>query len=115
VLCEYISEAAQTTIEQKQATDQQTALALIDNNPAITQPELAEKLGWKLHGGQPNKMRAKRFIEKLIKLKLVDQEGVALRLTNKGKKFKQPPQLTPEEMEAFEEQMLLDAKIKIQL
>jgi hypothetical protein len=86
VLCEWIDSTAQEKIERGKMLDQVNVLRAIVEAPHITQPQLAEKFGWKLHSGEPNKIRVGRIIKDLKAAKLIEPEGYTLVLTNKGKK-----------------------------
>jgi hypothetical protein len=85
-LAEWISEQATEEIAKARADDENRVLNLISQDPKITQEKIALAMGWKLHNGEPNRMRAGRCIVALIKDKLVKKTRTRLQVTDEGKK-----------------------------
>jgi hypothetical protein len=73
VVCEYLSEKAQEDLAAAKRKDEDDLLELIKADPTITLAKLATAMGWKLHGGDPNKMRAKRCVDALKRAKLIKE------------------------------------------
>ena len=65
VIVEDLSDQAKEEIASTGRRDEDTILSLIEANPAATCQSLAIAMGWKLHGGEPNKMKAHRCIRSL--------------------------------------------------
>jgi hypothetical protein len=87
VIAEHISEQASEEIAAAAQANENKALQLIDQNPALTQVTLATAMGWKLHSGDPYKMKAKRVIDKLLKAKLIKETRTGrYKLTPEGTK-----------------------------
>jgi hypothetical protein len=87
VICEWISEGAKEEIRAQKNEDQDRILALIDCDPKASLATLATKMGWKLHNGEPNKMKASRCIKDLQTHKLVNETRAGnFVLTDKGQK-----------------------------
>ena len=87
VICEWISEGAKEEIRAQKNADQDAILALIDGDPKASLSMLATKMGWKLHNGEPNKMKASRCIKDLQTHKLVSETRAGnYVLTDKGQK-----------------------------
>jgi hypothetical protein len=87
VICEHISEKAREDIAAATQLDENAVLQFISTNTKVSQASVATAMGWKLHNGDPNKMRAGRIIKTLVKDKLL-KEGRRGRyaLTEEGKK-----------------------------
>ncbi|HEX9320491.1 MAG TPA: AAA family ATPase [Xanthobacteraceae bacterium] len=87
VMCEWISDQAKDDLAAKKVADEDTVLAIIDADPKVTQAKIATKMGWTLHNGEPNKVRAGRCIAALEKDKLVKKSRAGrYKLTPEGKK-----------------------------
>jgi hypothetical protein len=86
VICEHIGEQGREAIKAAGLQDEDEVLRLVDGNPKITQPEIARSLGWKLHNGEPNKVKAGRVLKALIGLKLIRATRSSHLLTDEGKK-----------------------------
>jgi hypothetical protein len=86
VIAEPISEQAKDEIAAAAQADEIRVLQFISLNPAFTQATLATAMEWKLHSGEPNKMRALRTLEKLQKAKLIKETRGRYKLTPEGKK-----------------------------
>jgi hypothetical protein len=87
VICEWMSEGAKEEIRAQKNADQDAILALIDGDPKASLSMLATKMGWKLHNGEPNKMKASRCIKDLQTHKLVSETRAGnYVLTGKGQK-----------------------------
>jgi hypothetical protein len=71
VICEWISAQAQEEINAKALNDEDQVLAMIEADSKISTAAIAMKLGWKMHNGEPYKMRAQRVLDRLIKEKLI--------------------------------------------
>jgi hypothetical protein len=91
-LAEWISEQAREEIAAAARDDQDRVLKLVNGNSALTLASLALAMGWKLHSGDPNKMRAKRIVDTLIKDKLIEQTRAGrYKLTKAGGKALKEP------------------------
>jgi AAA domain len=89
VICEWISDTAKEEIAKQKLNDEDQLLALIEADPKATQTSLATKMGWKLHSGEPNKMKAKRAIDAMKRTKLINETRAGnYRLTEEGKKVR---------------------------
>jgi hypothetical protein len=87
VIAEHISEQASEEITAAARANENRALQFIDQNPALTQVTLAVAMGWKLHNGDPYKMKAKRLIDKLMKTKLIKENRTGgYKITSQGTK-----------------------------
>jgi hypothetical protein len=85
-ICEWISDTAKEEIAARAVSDQDQLLAFIDADPKASQATLATKLGWKLHNGDPHKVKVGRCITRLKDLKLITETRQGnYRLTEKGK------------------------------
>ena len=73
VICEWISDKEKETIATQRVSDEDAVLKIISGDPKATQPSIATKMDWKLHNGEPNKMRAGRCIKALVKHKLIKE------------------------------------------
>jgi hypothetical protein len=73
VICEWVSDKEKENIAAQVVSDEDAVLKIISNDPKATQPSISIKMGWKLHSGEPNKMRAGRCIKALIKHKLIKE------------------------------------------
>jgi hypothetical protein len=73
VICEWVSDKEKENIAAQVVSDEDAASKIISNDPNATQPSISIKMGWKLHSGEPNKMRAGRCIKALIKHKLIKE------------------------------------------
>jgi len=58
VIAEHISEQAKEDIATAARQDEIRVLKLINQNPALSLSALATAMGWRLHSGEPNKVRA---------------------------------------------------------
>ena len=88
VVCDWISDTAKEEIAKQRVNDEDRLLALIDADPRASLAILANKMGWKLHNGDPHKTKVRRAIgamKKLIKetrtgnYKLTDEGLAALK------------------------------------
>ena len=61
VICEWISDTAQEEIRALKTVDEDRLLALIAANPKASLRELAIKMEWTLHGGDPKKVKVGRW------------------------------------------------------
>jgi DNA-binding IclR family transcriptional regulator len=69
--------------------DEDEVLRLIDADPAATLAKIARAMNWKMHDGDPNKMRAKRCVDALKRAKLVRETRTGRwQLTPEGKKVR---------------------------
>jgi predicted transcriptional regulator len=73
VICEWVSDKEKENIATRAVNDEDAVLKIISDDPKATQPSIATKMGWKLYSGEPNKMKAKRCIEALLKHKLIKE------------------------------------------
>jgi hypothetical protein len=85
VICEHVGEQGREEIKAAGLRDEDEVLRLVAGNPKITQPEIARALGWKLHNGEPNKVKAGRVLKALIQQKLVKAVRGKHDLTEEGK------------------------------
>ena len=87
VICEHIGEQAREEIAEAGRQDENAILALIEDDPRASFNRLAQKAGWKLYSGEPNKMKAKRCVDSLKRAKLIKETRAGRRvLTKEGKK-----------------------------
>jgi hypothetical protein len=73
VIAEHISEQAKEDIAAAARENENRALKLISVNPSLTLSTLATAMGWKLHSGEPNKMKASRIVKELLRLKYIKE------------------------------------------
>jgi hypothetical protein len=73
VICEWVSDKEKEGIAAQVLSDQDAVLKIISDDPKATQPSIAIKMDWKLHSGEPNKMRAGRCIKALLKHKFIKE------------------------------------------
>jgi hypothetical protein len=85
-MCEWISDQTKEDIAKAKVDDENRVLNLISQDPKITQEKIAIAMGWKLHNGEPNRMRAGRCIAALVKDKVVKKTRSGIRITTEGKK-----------------------------
>ena len=87
VICEWISDKEKENLAAQKVSDEDAVLKIIGDDPKATQPSIAIKMGWMLHNGEPNKMKAGRCIKALLKDKLIKEtrRGNYV-LTDEGKK-----------------------------
>lgn len=83
VISTWLSDTAKQEIDKSMDADRRRMLAIVAADPMITQPDLAIKMGWALHDGKPNKVKAARYLKALKKIKWLDDDNA---LTEKGKK-----------------------------
>ncbi len=87
VIAEHISEQAKEEIAAASRHDEDKVLSLIANNGSATLSTIANAMGWKLHSGDPNKVRAGRFIATLKGAKLIKETRAGrYKLTSEGEK-----------------------------
>jgi hypothetical protein len=86
VIAEYISEQAKEDIAAAARENEKRALKFISDNPSSTLSTLATAIGWKLHSGEPNKMKAKRIVDELKRTKLIKETRAGrYKITDQGK------------------------------
>ena len=73
VICEWISDKEKENIAAQVVSDEDAVLKIISDDSKATQPSIATKMDWKLHNGEPNKMKAGRCIKALLKHKLIKE------------------------------------------
>jgi AAA domain/Bifunctional DNA primase/polymerase, N-terminal len=73
VICEWISDKEKEAIAAQKVSDEDTILRFIADDPKASQSTLAIKMGWKLHNGEPHKVKAGRCIKVLLKHKLIKE------------------------------------------
>jgi hypothetical protein len=71
VICEALTDRAKDDIAKTQRKDEDAVLAILKADPAASYSEIAVKMGWKLYSGEPNKVRASRTVDALVRAKLV--------------------------------------------
>jgi hypothetical protein len=87
VLAQWIDEQGREDIQAAARNDEDAVVEVIRNNPSATLTSVARAMDWKLHGGEPNKMRAKRCIDNLKKHKLIKETRTGnFRVIKKQKK-----------------------------
>jgi hypothetical protein len=87
VIAEHISEQAKEDIAAAARQHESRALELISDNPSLTLSTLATAMEWRLHSGEPNKMRAGRFVKELTRTKLIKEtRSGRYKITDEGKK-----------------------------
>jgi hypothetical protein len=70
-LAEWISDEGRDQMQRAALQDEDQVLELIKANPKATIASIATSMGWKYFSGEPNRSRAQRCIEKLLKAKLI--------------------------------------------
>lgn len=87
VICEWISDREKENLAAQKVSDEDAVLKIIGNDLKATQPSIAIKMNWRLHSGEPHKMKAGRCIKALLKDKLIKatRRGNYI-LTDDGKK-----------------------------
>jgi AAA domain len=83
VISTWLTDEGKKQIEQTAEADRRRVLAIVAANPTITQPDLAIKMGWTLHGGAPHKVKAGRYLKALRKSQWLDDDN---EVTEKGRK-----------------------------
>ena len=73
VICDSISEKEKENIAAARASDEDAILRHVASDSKVTTAGLAMKMGWKLHNGEPNKMKASRCVKGLLKHKLIKE------------------------------------------
>jgi len=92
VICEWISDKEKESLAAQKVSDEDAILRLIADDAKASQATLAVKMGWKLHSGEPNKMRAGRCIKALTKHKLIKETRRGnYRLTPEGETVLKTP------------------------
>ena len=87
VICEWISDREKENLAAQKVSDEDAVLKIIGDDPKATQPSIATKMDWKLHNGEPNKMRAGRCIKALLRHKLIKETRRGnYALTDEGEK-----------------------------
>jgi hypothetical protein len=87
VIAEHISEQAKEDIAAAARQNEIDVLKLINQNPSLTLSTIATSMGWKLHSGEPNKMRASRIVKELVRAKLIKETRTGRwKITPEGKK-----------------------------
>jgi hypothetical protein len=87
VICECLTEQDRDDIAEAGRKAEDDVLALIDANPKASLADLARKMGWKLHSGEPARARAHRCVNNLKRDKLIKETRNGHRiLTSEGKK-----------------------------
>jgi hypothetical protein len=86
VICEWVSDQEQEKLEADKRKDEDRILAMIAADPDIQLAQIAAEMDWKLYSGKPNKMKAKRAAEALVKAKLIKATRGSYRLTPEGEK-----------------------------
>jgi AAA domain len=85
--CEFISDETKEELAKAKVVDENRVLELTNQNPTITLACIADAMRWKLHSGEPNKMRAQRCVRTLEKGKLLAKtRNGRWQITPKGKK-----------------------------
>jgi hypothetical protein len=87
VVAEHIGDQARDDIAAAAQRDEDAVLAYVNTNPAASTSTIATAMGWKLHSGEPNRMKASRCIKDLIKARLIEKTRAGrFKLTAKGRK-----------------------------
>jgi hypothetical protein len=71
VICEYVSDTAAEEMQAAGRRDEDGVLRIVSEKPSASLSDVAITMGWTLHSGKPNKMKAKRCVEGLKKAKLI--------------------------------------------
>jgi hypothetical protein len=79
-----ISEAEKSGLEETGRQRQDELLALLQNQPALSLADIAEKLGWQHKDGRPNKQLAHRALTALLNDRLIEKKRGKIRLTKAG-------------------------------
>jgi hypothetical protein len=87
VIAEHISEQAKEDIAAAARENENRALKLVSERPSLTLSTLATAMGWKLHSGEPNKMKASRIVKELLRTKLIKETRTGrYKITDQGTK-----------------------------
>jgi hypothetical protein len=87
VIAEHITERAKEDIAAAGKVDEDKVLSLIAANAQASQSSIAIAMGWKLHSGEPHKVKAGRCIAALKASKLIKETRAGrYRLTPEGEK-----------------------------
>jgi hypothetical protein len=87
VICECLTEQATEEIAAAGRKDEDAVLAMLETDPAVSLSSIATKMGWRLHSGEPNKMKAKRCVGNLKGAKFVKETRTGRhQITEAGKK-----------------------------
>jgi len=87
VISQWISEKVTEEMAAQAVGDQIRMLDLISKNPKASLSKLAELMKWKMHNGDPNKVKAQRCVKKLKGAALIEENhNGGHRLTSKGGK-----------------------------
>jgi hypothetical protein len=86
VVADHIGDQARDDIAAAAQRDEDEVLGFINANAVASTAAIATAMGWKLHNGEPNKMKAHRIIKAIIKAKLIKLTRGRYKLTPEGKK-----------------------------
>jgi hypothetical protein len=87
VISEHITEGAKEDIATARRQDEDKILGLIAADARVTQSAIASAMGWKLHSGEANKVKAGRCIAALKDSKLIKETRTGrYKLTPEGEK-----------------------------
>ena len=78
IVCDHQSSVARERMEQTKLDDQTKLLAEMARNTRASASDLAVHMGWLYDGGAPAKSKAQRYIDKLLKAKLVKKDHLGL-------------------------------------
>jgi hypothetical protein len=88
VVCDFISDTAKEDIARQRVSDEDQLLAAIAGDPGASLSGLAIKMGWKMHNGDPHKVKAGRYIKTLKGAKLIrETRSGKYQLTDEGRKI----------------------------
>jgi hypothetical protein len=88
VVCDFISDTAKEDIARQRVSDEDQLLAAIAGDPSASLSGLAIRMGWKLHSGDPHKVKASRYIKTLKGAKLIRETRAGkYQLTDEGRKI----------------------------
>jgi hypothetical protein len=73
VICEWISDGEKENLAAQKVSDDDAVLKILGDDPKATQSSIAIKMDWKLHSGEPKKMRVSRCIKTLLMHKLIKE------------------------------------------
>jgi hypothetical protein len=85
VICEHLSEQGQAALETETRTEEDAVLALIQEHSSISLAQIASLMEWHTFAGKPNKSRAQRRVNALIKAKLVKKTRDGLEIIKQRK------------------------------
>jgi hypothetical protein len=86
VIAEPLSEMAQQELAKGARRDEDGLLQVLNDNPSVSQADLAKLLGWLTSKGEPHKSKVNRTLKRLKEQRLIAKERDDYVLTDKGGK-----------------------------